>query len=136
MYVGTSYGKVEVHDSESGCFLQQFAWHSSKVNALIELPPDIKKSICAESKALDRKVQHISLQFNPDSIPKRISDGLPKKMSHYSKPGLYSVPAQPLLMNSPLIISLGDDLAEHLNIGDQNVGHRVDLLTWTGYPTD
>lgn len=137
LYVGTSSGKVEVYDSESGCFLQQFAWHSSKVNALIELPPEIKQSICAESKMLVKKVQHHSLVFDSNSVANKMSlHEPPNNLSHYSTPGEYPVPAKPVLLNSPLIISLGDDLAERLNIGDENVEHRVNLLTWTGYPTN
>ena len=128
-------------DSESGYFLKKFSWHSNKVDALIELPPEIKQSICAESKASQnkRKVRHKSLQpnFDVDGGPLRKTSWQPISLqsSSYNRSGVYSLPKQPLLQNYPLMVSLGDNLAEHLNIGNQNSEQRVELLTWTGHPT-
>ena len=123
-------------DSESGDFLQQFSWHSSKVDVLMELPPEIKRSICAESKTREKKVRHHSLQVNFDLIrqSRKVSEQ-PFQSNSCSRSGMYSLPIQPLLQNYPLIVSLGDKLAEHLNMGTQNSEQRVELLTWTGYPT-
>lgn len=137
MYVGTSSGKVEVYDSESGHFLQQFSWHSSNVHALIELPSEIKQNICAESETYTKKVKHVT-QHRIDSsrIQKRRLSEQPPFQSRKYESGVFYVPAKPLLQNSPLIISLGDGLAECLNMGNQNSVQEVELLTWTGYPTD
>ena len=135
MYVGTSIGKVEVFDSESGYVLQQFLWHSSKVDALMELPPEIKQSVCAESKTHERVVLHHSLQidFDSNNLSRRISEQ--PYQSNSNRKRVRSLPSQPMLQNYPLIVSLGDYLAEHLNMGNQNSEQRVELLTWTGYPT-
>ena len=124
-------------DSESGDFLQQFSWHSSKVDALMELPPEIKQSICAENKTCEKKVRHHSLQVNFDSIKysRKVSEQPSFESNSYTRSGVYSLPIQPLLQNYPLIVSLGDNLAEHLNVGNQNSEQRVELLTWTGHPT-
>ena len=124
-------------DSESGDFLQQFSWHSSKIDALMELPPEIKQSVCAESKTREKKVRHHSLQVNFDLIraSRKVSEQPSFESNSYSRSGVYSLPIQPLLQNYPLIISLGDNLAEHLNMGNQSSKQRVELLTWTGYPT-
>ena len=134
LYVGTSIGKVEVFDSKSGYFLQQFSWHSSKVDALIELPPEIKQSVCAESKTHEKKVRHYSLPSLQVKL-RKVSEQSSVESNNYSRSGVYSLPIQPLLQNYPLIISLGGKLAEHLNMGNQNSEQRVELLTWTGYPT-
>ena len=136
MYVGTSSGKVEVYDSESGRFLQRFSWHSSKVDALIELPPEIKQSICAESEARTKRVKYATQHSIDSSIQKIRHSEQASFQSRNNASGVYYVPAKPLLQNSPLIISLGDGLAEHLNMGNQNPEQKVKLLTWTGYPTD
>ena len=138
MYVGTSSGKVEVYDSESGHFLQRFSWYSSKskVDALIELPPKIKPSICAESETYTKRVKYVTQPSINSSIQKRRYSQQASYQSRNNASGVYYVPAKPLLQNSPLIISLGDDLAEHLNMGNQNPEQKVELLTWTGYPTD
>ena len=137
LYVGTSIGKVEVFDSKNGYFLQQFSWHSSKVDALMELPPEIRQSVCAESKTREKKVRHHSLQVNFDLIrpPRKVSVQPSFEPNSDSRSGMYSLPMQPLLQNYPLIVSLGDNLAEHLNMGNQNSEQSVELLTWTGYPT-
>ena len=123
-------------DSGSGNFLQQFSWHSSKIDALMELPPEIKQSVCAENKTRTKKVLHHSLQVDFESVKasRKISEQ-PFQSNSYSRSGVYSLPIQPLLQNCPLIVSLGDNLAEHLNMGNQNSEQRVELLTWTGYPT-
>ena len=137
LYVGTSLGKVAVFDSESGNLLQQFLWHSSKVDALMELPPEIKQSICTESKTREKKVLHHSLQIDFDSIKlsRKISEQPSFQSNSYSRSHTHSLPTQELLQNYPLIVSLGDKLAEHLSMGNQNSEQRVELLTWTGYPT-
>ena len=140
LYVGTSSGKVEVYNSENGNFFQQFSWHSSKVNDLIELPLEIKQSICAESKTHQGKVHHYSLQSSiSDTIEVNRAKSVRVHGSYMtnSKSGLYSVPVQSLPLNSPLIISFGDNLAEHLNIGDQNAQQKkIEFLMWTGCYTN
>ena len=137
LYVGTSLGKVAVFDSENGDLLQQFSWHASKVDALMELPPEIKQSICTESKTREKKVLHHSLQIDFDSIKllRKVSEQPSFQSNSFRKLRTRSLPTQPLSQNYPLIVSLGDYLAEHLNIGNQNSDQRVNLLTWTGYPT-
>ena len=47
-----------MYDSESSHFLQRFSWHSSTIDALIELPAEIKQSSCAENKAHKNRVKH------------------------------------------------------------------------------
>ena len=137
LYVGTSSGKVEVYDSESGHFLQRFSWHSNKVHALIELPSEIKQSICAESETCAKRMKHVT-QHSIDSnrIQKRRLSEQPPFLSRKHESGVYYVSAKPLLQNSPLIISLGDGLAKCLNMDNQNSEQELELLTWTGYPTD
>ena len=125
-----------MYESESSDFLQRFSWHSSKVDALIELPPKIKQNICAESKVSIKRVKYATQYSIDSSIRKRRLSEPPPLQSRNYKSGVYYVPAKPLLQNSPLIISLGDGLAENLNIGNQNYEQTVELLTWTGYPTD
>ena len=126
-----------MYNSESGHFFQRFSWHSNKVHALIELPTEIKQSICAESETREKKVKHVTQHsINLSHVKKRrLSEQAPFQSRKYES-GVYYVPAKPLLQSSPLIISLGDDLAECLKMDDQNSEQKVELLTWTGYPTD
>lgn len=132
-------------ESESGCFLQQFSWHA-KVNALLKLPHEIKQSICAEcSSTKCVKLGHCQ-SFKDDLIipKKRISQEvyLQKSASGSQMPfdsksfksGLYSIQQSTPLLDSPLIVSLGNDFADCLNVtSNQNsMSRAVELLTWTG----
>ena len=47
LYIGTSLGTVEVFDSESGCFLQQFSWHDNKVESLFHIQNVLLYYICS-----------------------------------------------------------------------------------------
>ena len=132
-------------ESESGCFLQTFSWHA-KVNALLKLPQEIKQSICAEYSLTGcvKLAHHQSFQNNLVVPKKRVSQEvylqrsasgsqLPFNSKSY-KSGLYSTQQSTLLMESPLIVSLGNDLADHLSIAsDQTSMSRIlELLAWTG----
>lgn len=146
MYVGTSAGTVEVFESDSGCFLQQFSWHT-KVNALLELPQEIKQSICGECSSTKyvKLAHHHSFKDNLIVSKKRISHEIhlqrsaPGSAQAYNsksnKSGLYSTQQSTLLQDSPLIVSLGNDLADQLHISSSNqtsMHDIIELLTWTG----
>ena len=132
-------------ESESGCFLQQFSWHA-KVNALLKLPQEIKQSICAEcSSTKCMKLAHRQSFQNNLIVPKkrfsqevylqRSASGsqLPFNSKSY-KSGLYSMQQSTLLMDSPLIVSLGNDLADQLSIASSQTSVS-ELLAWTGVST-
>ena len=133
--------------SESGCFLQTFSWHA-KVTALLKLPQEIKQSICAEcSPTKCVKLAHRrSFQNNLVVPKKRVSQEvylqrsasgsqMPFTSKSY-KSGLYSMQQSTLLMDSPLIVSIGNDLADNLSIASNqsSMSRIVELLTWTGAP--
>jgi len=143
LYVGTSMGIVEVFDSISGCFLQQFSWHQSKVESLLHLPPDIKRSICAEFSHL--KCTPLLHQQSIDSplVPRKREQNLQKSVSIMQadiktfKSGLCSVQLPIKSLDTPLMISIGSGLADCLNINSsQNFTGSTVLLTWTGFSTD
>ena len=126
-----------MYNSKDGYFLQKFSWHSSKIDALLELPPEIMQCICAEHRAHGKRVHHRSLTHLPLQTRNMSEPFFQLQPKRYGIPGLYSVPVQPVLLNSPLIVSFGDNLAEHLNIaGEQNAEQKVELLTWTGCSTN
>ena len=146
LYVGTSAGTVEVFESESGCFLQQFSWHT-KVNALLELPQEIKQSICGECSSTKcvKLAHHQSFKDNLIVPKKRISHEIHLQksapgsthayISKSYKSGLCSTQQSALLQDPPLIVSLGNDLADQLHVSsnDQTSTHNIiELLTWTG----
>lgn len=146
MYVGTSAGTVEVFESETGSFLQQFSWHA-KVNALLELPQEIKQSICGEHSSTKcvKLAHHQSFRDNLIIPKKRVSQELylqrsasGSQLAYNSKSyksGLYSTQQTMLLQDSPLIVSLGNDFADQLSILSSNqtpMHNIVELLTWTG----
>ena len=135
LYVGMSSGNVKVYDSQAGHFLQQFSLHSSDVDALLKLPPEIKECICGESRKIQKKA-HISLLDLPSKLQKqrRLSGhSLCQLKDHQS--GMCSMLVQPFLINTPLIVSLGNNLADYLGIGRKNSEKRVEFLTWTGHQT-
>ena len=133
-------------ESDSGCFLQQFSWHT-KVNALLELPQEIKQSICGECSSTKcvKLAHHYSFKDNLIVSKKRISHEIhlqrsaPGSTQAYNsksnKSGLYSTQQSTLLQDSPLIVSLGNDLADQLHISSSNqtsMHDIIELLTWTG----
>lgn len=147
LYIGTSLGTVKVFDSEGGCFLQQFSWHDSKVESLLQLPPDIKRSICAEfSHSKCTPLQHLQSPDSPIVSRKRaqqepiLQKSVPIMQANVKnfKSGLCSVQLPVRHLDTPLMISIGSGLANHLNINDsQNfTGSTTTLLTWTGVSTD
>ena len=136
LYVGTSSGLVEVHDSEKGIILQQYSMHVSAVHRIMKLPPEIHKCICAElfptvksNAELPNHVGGRSADNDEDVIPKERSlqeHALQQSSSPYLPRLLYS---------APLIVSIGDGLANWLNIDgkERTTDHNLELLTWTGY---
>ena len=129
LYIGTSLGTVEVFDSESGCFLQQFMWHGNKVQSLLELPPEIKKSICAEySSEKYKSVSHSELV--KEFVPR-------KRRSQESFLQRRSFSAQKLTFSTdfPLIATLGVNMANSLNFSNQSSTSNPMFLTWTGLPS-
>ena len=119
-------------ESKSGCFLTQFSWHAN-VNALLMLPLEIKQSICAElSPTKCLKLTHRQ-SFQDDQIvpKKRVSQEallqrsvsgsqLPKKQQSTS------------LIDSPLIVSIGNGLADHLLSIKSTQASMFELIAWTG----
>ena len=135
MYIGTSLGTVEVFDSESGYFLQQFLWHGSKVQLLLELPPEIKKSICAEySSEKYRSVSYgeMGAEFVPQKRRSQESFLQRRSQSKYYKSGMQSEQKQTFCTDFPLIATLGVNVADSLNFSDQNCTNSPMFLTWTG----
>lgn len=116
--------------------MQQFSWHAN-INALLELPPEIKQSICAEY--LSEKC--LKLAHNQSNHKKRISQetylqgsALESNLPFNSKSHKYSMEQSSLLQDSPLIVSFGNDWADHLSMISNN-SRTVKLLTWTGLST-
>ena len=134
LYIGTSIGTVEIFDSESGCFLQQFSWHESTVKSLIELPPEIKKSICAEHSPVKYKSvsRNESLADNDRIVPrKRVSQESFLKRNE-SFQGMLSTTKPAESTKCPLITSLGLNLADCLNCSSKKPPDSVTFLTWAG----
>lgn len=48
IFVGTTGGTVAVLDSETKTFLTAYSWHEGKVDALLDLPEEVKPCICSE----------------------------------------------------------------------------------------
>jgi len=138
LYVGTSAGTVEVFESESGCHLQLFSWHASSVNALIELPPEIKQCICAECSSA--KCVPLTHQLLHKIDTQRVSQesSLQRDASNFTSighiSGLNSMQKSFRSSDSPLMVSIGNDLAESIKINCENKSHDVILFTWTGLP--
>ena len=136
-------------ESESGSFLQQFSWHA-KVNALLELPQEVKQSICGEcSSTKCVKLAHRQSFKDNLIIPKKrvfqelylqksaTGSQLAYNSNSY-KSGLYPTQQSTPLQDSPLIVSLGNNLADQLSIPPSNqtsMHNIVELLTWTGLKT-
>lgn len=132
-------------DSESDSFFQQFSLHASKVESLLQLPPDIKQSICAEcshSKCVPL-VHHQSLD-SPLVSRKRVQQEsfLQKSAStdvKTFKSGFYPAVQLPAnCLDTPLMISIGSGLADHLNmLNSQTIAESsTAFFTWTGFLTD
>jgi len=134
LYIGTSIGTVEIFDSESGCFLQQYSWHESTVKSLMELPPEIKKSICAEHSPVKYKTvsRNESLADNDRIVPrKRVSqESFLKRNESFQGMSSTTKPAEST--KCPLIASLGHNLADSLNCSNDKPTDNVTFLTWTG----
>ena len=145
LYIGTSLGTVEVFDSESGCFLQQFSWHDSKVESLLQLPPEIKQSICAEcSHSKCTPLQHHQSLESPLVSKKRVqqesflqkSASIMQADTKSFKSGLYSVQSPVKCLDTPLIIGIGSGLADHLNVNRSQrlfTESTTTFITWTGF---
>ena len=136
LYVGTSAGVVEVYESESGELLELFSWHTSRVDALIELPPEIKRSICAEcSSVKSMPLPRSSLSKN-DLVPyQRVcqeSSKQQRKISRSKLSGLNLIQRSIGHSDAPLMVSIGGDLAESIKINYEDKSHDAILLTWTG----
>ena len=136
LYVGTSAGMVEVFESESGNHLQLFSWHADRVNALIELPPEIKPSICAEcSTAKCLPLSHQSLAKN-DIVPyQRVYQESCLQRNPSALMGLHLIHRSATYSDAPLMVSIGSHLAESVRINYENKSHNAILFTWTGIPS-
>ena len=139
MYVGTSAGTVEIFESESGCFLQQFSWHAS-VNVLLELPQEIKQSICGECVKVEHH-QSFKDDLNEDiSLEaylylQRTSGSRVRFDSKCYNSELHSTQQSMPLLDSPVIVSLGNELADCLRITSNqtsSIPSAVEFLIWTG----
>lgn len=136
LYVGTCAGTVEVIESKSGRLLQLFSWHANEVNALIELPPEIKQSICAEcSSAKCVPLPHQAVVKN-DIVPyQRVCQESFLRLDASRRSRLYSIPKSAMYSDAPLMVSIGNDLAESVKINYGDKSDDVILLTWTGIPS-
>ena len=131
--IGTSE-KVEVYDSESSHFLQRFSLHSSKIDALIELPAEIKQS--TKNKAHKNRVKY-ETHFSINSISYTTKKPFQAASFSLINKKLWIRDILAMYQQNPCYkISIDDQhgryLAEHLDIGDQNSEQRVKLLIWTG----
>ena len=138
-------------ESESGCLLQSFSWHAGRVDALIELPSQIKQSICAEcSSAKCVTSPHQSLVKN-DIVPYQrvLQESYLQRETSKFIPDHYKSELHKSVRNleAPLMISVGHDLADSIKqitnksqdncknkSQDVNLSHDVILFTWTGIP--
>ena len=102
LYVGTQYGNVEVYDSESSIFLQQFSLHNGEVCMMLKLPPEVHQCVCPEL-----------LSNTDDKYTNRESF------------------TDPNCIKAPLIISLGTGKADWLNV-DSTEDFQPHILTWSG----
>ena len=139
LYVGTSSGNIEVYDSECGIFLQRYSMHCAKVRRILKLPPEIHQCICAESFPTMNSVsydsnitEHVSSKLinkNGDITPKE------RSQQEYFLQQSSSTSLPQLSYTAPLIVSIGDGLANWLNMGsvDKIACPNLELLTWTGY---
>lgn len=133
LYVGTAAGMVEVFESETGNFVRSFSWHASGVNVLIELPPEIKQSICAEcSSAKSLPSSHQSLAKNEIVPYQRVCQ---EQRNNFGLSQLHLVCRSISYSDAPLMISIGNDLAKSVKINCENKSHNAILLTWTGIPS-
>ena len=136
LYVGTSAGMVEVYESESGNLLQLFSWHANGVNALIELPPEIRQSICAECSSAKSMTSPRQTLAKNELVPyQRVyqESQLQRKTSRLS--GLHLIQKSVTYSDAPLMVSIGNDLAESVKINYENKSNDAVLLTWTGIPS-
>jgi len=130
-----------VFDSESGCFLQQFLWHRNKVQSLLELPPEIKKSVCAEYSC--EKYRSVSYgEMGAEFVPqkRRSQESFLQRRSQwffskYYKSGMHSEQKKTFSTDFPLIATLGVNVADSLNFRNQNCTNNPMFLTWTGLPS-
>ena len=136
LYVGTSAGVVEVYESESGKLLELFSWHASNVDALIELPPEIKRSVCAEYSSARPMASPRSTLSRDELVPyQRVfqeSSKQQKKISRSKLSGLHLIQKSVTNADAPLMVSIGSDLAESVKINYEDKSHDAILLTWTG----
>ena len=136
LYVGTSAGVVEVYESESGDLLQLFSWHAAGVTALIELPPEMKQSICAEcSSARCLPSTHQSL-VNNEIVPyQRVCQESCLQRNTYALSRLHLIHKSMTFSDTPLMISIGNGLAESVKINCESESHDAILFTWSGVPS-
>ena len=139
LYIGTSSGNIEVYDSEHGIFLQRYSMHCAKVRRILKLPPEIHKCLCAELFPIRNSEMEFSNITDHDSSKSedRDEDVTPKERSkqEYALQQISSSSLPHLSYTAPLIISIGDGLANWLNMDDVDKAKHPNLefLTWTGY---
>ena len=149
LYVGTQYGNVEVYDSESSIFLQQFSLHNGEVCRMFKLPPEVHQCVCPEllsntdDKCVNRKsrfglsdedltsqekvLQKHALQQDSSLLP--IVNGKLHPFASEFQP--YTSFTDPNCIKAPLIISLGTGKADWLNV-DSTEDFQPHILTWSG----
>jgi len=131
LYVGTSFGNVDVYDSEKGVFLLKFSIHEKKVRRMLKLPSEIYQCICAEF--FPRVNSHPEQSTSPPPADVCVT---PTKriVKEYALQQRKSVifDFQPQQHTAPLIVSIGDGLANWLNNTKESVTQGPQLLMWTG----
>lgn len=136
LYVGTSAGTVEVYESESGDLLQLFSWHAAGVMGLMELPPEIKQSIYAEcSSARCLPSTHQSLVKNEIVPYQRVCQESCLQRNTYALSRLKLIHKSVTYSDAPLMVSIGNGLAESVKINCENKSHDTILFTWSGIPS-
>jgi len=131
LYIGTSCGNIEVYDSEMGVLLQQYSVHDKKVRKILKLPSEIHQSICAElfprvnSNSESDNLSDTNISVTPRQ--RSVQEYALQQRKHYSDLNLP--------YNAPLIVSIGEGVANWLNMENtkEPVHLKPKLITWTGY---
>jgi len=132
LYVGTSFGNVEVYDSEKGVFLLKYSIHEKKVRRMLKLPSEIHQCICAESFPKVNSNPKQSTSPPPADVcatPTKIS--VKEYALQQRKSAIFNF--QPQQHTAPLIISIGDGLANWLDNTKESLTQGPQLLMWTGH---
>ena len=133
LFVGTSFGNVEVYDSEKGVFLLKYSIHEKKVRRMLKLPSEIHQCICAElfPRVNSNPEQSISPPPPADVCVTPTKRIVKECALQQKKSVIFDFQLQQ--HTAPLIASIGDGLANWLNDTKESVTQGPQLLMWTGH---